>query len=354
MVKTGTILNIGVMVLALAICGPPRAFGAIPYTPPDSDNGDCGMTRSEYPARMGEILNLEYQIKTFGMSGIRDFEGPESNAPIFIEGTEDLVVLFHGFMASPPEMLPLGRMINEALGTSIYIPLIPGFGANVEVSQLYQFQDWVKATQDSLQWGDHCFDRVYVIGYSVGGGLMAHHVLESGQNFIDGQVLLSPFFKGAPWQQTWTGAVAASGFLGILKTIFRFKKISLDRVERISRGKYRDLKILLDDPAIYDQSFSLRAGMNMLSLTRALKSIPNHLQSDVPTSVAMSASDQTISWKYALKFSERHFLDLRSTLVLAKEKNIPHEIVVPHEELNPAFGEVADWVLEQLKLMMEQ
>jgi alpha-beta hydrolase superfamily lysophospholipase len=178
--------------------------------------------------------------------------------------------------------------------------------------------------------------------------------LTRGSLAVDGQILLSPFFKGASWQQTWAGATTAKGFLAILKSVFRLKKVSLSRVDRISRGKYRDLDILLNDPDTYDQAFSLRAGMNILTLTRALKSIRNKVQSDIPTSVAVSAADQTISWKYALKFSKRHFSELQDTLVLPKEEMTPHEIVVPDESLNKAFDRVAEWVLEQLLLMMEQ
>jgi len=352
-VKSMSFLKIGVMALALTVCEPPRSFGANPCAASRPNPESCGVTRSDYSARMGEALDLEYRFKTFGIWGIRGFEGPDSNAPIFIEGNGDLVVLYHGFMASPPEMVPLGRLINEALGVSIYIPLIPGFGANVEVSQLYRFPDWVNAVEESLQWARHCFNKVYVVGYSVGGGLIAHHVLAPDRQTVDGQVLLSPFFKGAPWQQTWAGAVATKGLLAVLKSVFQFKKISLQRIARITRGNYRDLKILLEDPAIYDQFFAMRAGMNISDLTRALKSIPNRMTSDVPTAVAISASDQTISRKYALKFSERHFSDLRSTLVLAEEEQISHQIVVPHAELNPAFGKVADWVVGQLQLMSE-
>lgn len=352
-VKSVSFLKFGVIALALTVCQPPRAFGANPYTASRPNHENCDVTRSDYSARMGEARDLEYRIKTFGEWGIRGFDGPDSNAPVFIEGNEDLVVLYHGFMASPPEMLPLGRQIHEAMGASVYIPLIPGFGANVEVSQLYKYSDWEQAVEEDLQWARHCFNSVYVVGYSVGGGLIAHHVLAPDHGTVDGQVLLSPFFKGAAWQQTWAGAVAAKGFLAVLKSAFRFKMISLERVARLTRGNYRDLRILLEDPAIYDQSFALQAGMNISDLTRALKSIPNRRTSDVPTAVAISESDQTISRKYALKFSERHFSDLRSTLVLAEEEQIPHEIVVPHDELNPAFGRVADWVVEQLLTMTE-
>jgi esterase/lipase len=351
LMKTGGFLGIGVLAAALTVCEVPRVYAASPYAASRPSHEMCDATRSDYPARMGAALDLEYRIKTFGTWGIRGFKGPDSNAPIFVEGNDDLVILYHGFMASPPEMAPLGRMINETLGASVYMPLIPGFGANVEVSQLYRFPDWVQAVEESLHWGKNCFGRVFVVGYSVGGGLIAHHVLAADHETIDGQVRLSPFFKGAPWQQTWAGAVAARSFLAILKTIFRFKKISLERVASITRGNYRDLNILLEDPATYDQSFALQAGMNISDLTRALKAVPNRTSSDVPTAVAISESDQTISRKYALKFPERHFSDIRDTLVLAEEEQIPHEIVVPHDELNPAFGKVADWVVGQLRSM---
>lgn len=352
--KAEYLIRSGILALALAATSLNPAHSAVPYTASRPDPEFCGTAPADYARRMGEALNLEYRIKTFGRWGIRGYGEPGSNAPVYLHGNTDLVVLLHGFMASPPEMLPLGKVIHESVGASVYIPLIPGFGGNAELSQLYRFSDWREALENDIRWGRHCFDRVYIVGYSVGGGLSAHHALADDVLAIDGQVLLSPFFKGAAWQQTWAGATAAKGFLAVLKSVFRLKKVSLSRVDRISRGKYRDLDVIRDDPETYDQAFSLRAGMNILNLTRELKSIRNKVRSDVPTSVAVSASDQTISWKYALKFSKRHFAELQDTLVLAKGEKAPHEIVVPDESLNKAFDTVAEWVPEQLLLMMER
>lgn len=344
----------GLLALALTLASPNPVYGAVPYAASRPDPGVCAPSLTDYARQMGEALDLEYQIKTFGEWGVRGFGETYSNVPVFLQGNGDLIVLLHGFMASPPEMLPLGRVINESVGASVYIPLIPGFGGNADISQLYRFADWQQALEDSVRWGRNCFERVYIVGYSVGAGLSAQYVLAGDSLAIDGQVLLSPFFKGAPWQQTWAGASMTKGFLAVLKSVFRLKKVTLARVDSLSRGKYRDLDILLNDPETYDQAFSLQAGMNILSLTRALKSIRNKVQSDIPTSVAVSAADQTISWKYALKFSKRHFARLHGTLVLPREDKIPHEIVVPDADLNASFDTVTQWVLEQLLLMMEQ
>jgi esterase/lipase len=342
-----------VLLLALAALGQPCAFGAEPYAAERPDPTRCASDRSEYSKQMGTSLDLEYRIETFGQRGIRNFAEPDSNAPLFIDGNDTLVVLLHGFMASPPEMLPLGQSIHESLGLSVYIPLIPGFGSGVEIAQLYRLEDWRAAIADSITWAEHCFARVLIVGYSVGGGLAAQHLLEAKQHGISGQVLLSPFFKGAPWQQTWAGAVAAKGFLRLLRTLFRVRKLELTSIDRASRGKYRDLEVLMENPETYDQAFSLRAGMNMLDLTRALKSLPNRMTTNIPTAVAVSDSDQTISSRYALKFAERHFPNLSSTLVLDRDQQIPHQIVVPHEELNPAYGRVSEWVVQQLQTMLE-
>jgi alpha-beta hydrolase superfamily lysophospholipase len=341
------------LLIVLAALGQPCAFAAEPYAAPRHDPTQCAPDRAEYPAQTGASLELEYRIRTFGRSGIRNFTQPGSNAPIFIGGDDTLVVLIHGFMASPQEMLPLGKAIHASLGTSVYMPLIRGFGSGAEIARSYRLEDWRAGIADSIAWGEHCYTRVFLVGYSVGGGLVAGHVLESEPHGVSGQVLLSPFFKGAPWQQTWAGATASKGFLGILTTLFRVKKISLSTIDRVSRGNYHDLTSLLQDPDTYDQSFALRAGMNMLDLTRLLKSVPNRMTVDIPTSVAISESDQTISHRYALKFVNRHFPNLGGTLVLERNEQIPHQIVVPDDDLNPAFGRVSDWVVQQLKTMME-
>ena len=96
----------GVLVLALALVDLNPAHGAVPYAASRPDPELCGPAPTDYARQMGEALNLEYQIKTFGRCGVRGFGEPDSNAPVFIKGSADLIVLLHGFMASPPEMLP--------------------------------------------------------------------------------------------------------------------------------------------------------------------------------------------------------------------------------------------------------
>ena len=138
----------------------------------------------------------------------------------------------------------------------------------------------------------------------------------------------------------------------MLRTLFRVKKLELTSIDRLSRGNYDDLKLLMRDPDTYDQAFALRAGMNMLELTQALKAVPNRVTVNVPTAVAISDADQTISRRYALKFASRHFTNLRNTLVLDRDEGIPHQIVASNDELNPAFGRVSEWVVQQLSAMM--
>jgi alpha-beta hydrolase superfamily lysophospholipase len=345
--------TIRVFLMALAAFGHVCAFAAKPYAAAEPDPTMCTADRAEYPTQLGISLDLDYRIKTYGRSGIRNFKQPGSNAPLFINGNDALVVLIHGFMASPQEMLPLARAIHERLGSSVYLPLIRGFGSGAEIAQSYRLGDWRAAVGDSITWGRRCFARVFVVGYSVGGGLVARHVLESDHHGVSGQILLSPFFKGAAWQQTWAGAVASKGFLGMLTTVFRVKKIALGTIDRVSGGNYHDLAALLQDPDTYDQLFALRAGMNMLDLTRELKSIPNDVTASIPTSIAVSEADQTISHRYALKFANRHFPNIRGTLLLDRNLGIPHQIVVPHDDRNAAFSRVSDWVVQELTSMME-
>ena len=136
-------------------------------------------------------------------------------------------------------------------------------------------------------------------------------------------MLLSPFLKGARWQQTWVGAGNARRFLSILQHLFGLDQVRLATVDKMSRGRYRDLALLLEDPDTYDQAFSLQAGRNILGLTRELKAVPEAARSSTPTAIALSESDQTINWRFALRFLEQRMTEPEGLLRLEKSARAP-------------------------------
>tara|TARA_R110000868_G_scaffold38661_1_gene135010 strand:+ start:9260 stop:10261 length:1002 start_codon:yes stop_codon:yes gene_type:complete len=294
-----------------------------------------------------EIKNLsneihsEYLSHTKGKHGIKNFEKERTNEALFIEGDDKVIVMFHGFMASPREMLPLAKSIHQELGHSIYIPMIRGFGAVSEINEKYNFEHWRQGVSHNIALVSKCFSTIGVIGYSIGAGMLVDHLLSNELSpKVKSVALLSPFFKGHSWQVPALGTTVSKSMLNLVRYVLRVERVKLTTVDKIMRGKYKDLQVLIDDPDTYTQSFSVISGKALMDITKALKSKDNNMTSELPTFLAYSKSDQTISWRFARRYVDRHFTNVEDTYTLEKDLSIPHEIVVPNSELNPTYTEL--------------
>ena len=294
-------------------------------------------------------INLEYLKKTKGKFGIKNFKNKNTNKSLYIKGNEKLLIMFHGFMASPYEMKALAEYLHERSGYSIYMPLIPGLGAHYKVGKKYGFDDWEKSIIDNIELSKDCFKEIGLVGYSIGAGLLTNYILrEKQKGNIKNLTLLSPFYNGAPWQGSVLGANVSIGSLNFLYYVLQVKKIKLSNVYKLSGKKYRDLLVLLNDPEHYTQTFSLKSAKNIMDITKSLKLIRNNKTSGIDTFVAYSESDQTISTSFVDEFLDRHFTNVKRKLVIEESLNIPHEIVVPDQQLNPyyenLYSEVGDFL----------
>tara|TARA_R110000868_G_scaffold405692_1_gene685383 strand:- start:7490 stop:8491 length:1002 start_codon:yes stop_codon:yes gene_type:complete len=286
-------------------------------------------------------IHGEYLAHSNGKHGIKNFEKERTNEALFVEGDEKVLVLFHGFMASPREMLPLAKSINQELGHSVYIPMIRGFGAVSEINEKYNFEHWRAGVASNIELVSKCYSSIGVIGYSIGAGMLVDHLLsENISSKIKSVTLLSPFFKGHSWQVPALGTTFSKSLLNLMRYVLRVEKVKLTTVDKLVRGSYKDLKVLIDDPDTYTQSFSVISGKALMDITRALKAKDKKAKSELPTFLAYSKSDQTISWRFADRYVEQHFTNIDDSFVLEKELSIPHEIVVPNLELNPSYPEL--------------
>ena len=97
-------------------------------------------------------------------------------------------------------------------------------------------------------------------------------------------------------------------------------------------------------PEVYDQSVSLKAGINMLRLTRRLRRAADGAVIELPTMLAFTEADRTVGWGFTQEFIGHRFTDLGPTVRYARDRSIPHQIVVPavnpeHEQLFATVGE---------------
>lgn len=292
-------------------------------------------------------LHWRYLYETNGRQGIRSYEEAGSNASILIPGSDQLVVLWHGFMASPPEMEPLGRHLHRALGATIYIPLIPGFGSGHKVADRSAFEDWRESVRADLEVASGCHSAIALVGYSIGGGLILDYLLDpetEPPSGIRSVTLLSPYIETAGWMAPALRSLPRAGFMRLLRTGLRLRRLKLETLYRWSRRRYRDLSVLLDHPETYDQSFSLKAGINMLRLTRRLRGVAEGATSGLPVQLALSEADRTVGWSFTESFVARHFSSVETVVRYPAEDEIPHQIVVP--EVNPRHDELFSFVAD--------
>lgn len=302
-------------------------------------------------AKSDLALHRRYLYETNGRQGVRGYGGPASNASIVIPaGTPDsdrLVILWHGFMASPAEMRPLGEHLARSLGATIYIPLIPGFGSGHRIADRFKLEAWRRSLEQAIERGASCHRQIALVGYSIGGGLVAEHLLtgsiapdDSTHSIgsIRSVVLLSPYVETARWMAPAFKSRARAGFLHVLRSVIRLRRVALERIYKLSRRRYRDLVVLLEEPSIYDQRFSLRAGINMLHLTRRLKRFAAEATTDTPTFLALSEADQTVDPGFSEVWVRRHFRQLETTVRYQRTEQIAHQIVVP--SVNPKSAEL--------------
>ncbi len=79
-------------------------------------------------------------------------------------------LLLHGFSGTPFEMEPPARALRK-LGLEVELPLLPGHGTRLADFQTTFFRDWLAAAEDGYKALAGRYERVFLIGFSMGGAL---------------------------------------------------------------------------------------------------------------------------------------------------------------------------------------
>jgi carboxylesterase len=91
--------------------------------------------------------------------------------PISIKGNKTLVILLHGFTASPFEMREFGYYLHKNLSCSIQIPLISGHGVNERLLNQTSYQEFINPIDELIQVKSKDYDKIILIGMSMGGSI---------------------------------------------------------------------------------------------------------------------------------------------------------------------------------------
>ncbi|EFW37415.1 hypothetical protein HMPREF9554_02123 [Treponema phagedenis F0421] len=125
-------------------------------------------------------------------------------SPKFFKGSDEAVLLIHGYTGSPREMTWLGEQIHKA-GYTVYIPRLPGHGTCKEDFLSSSWKDWLRCVCDAYINLAAEYKKVFVGGLSMGGVLTAliaakfnpEKIFLCAPAFIaaDARLKLTPFLK---------------------------------------------------------------------------------------------------------------------------------------------------------------
>lgn len=102
------------------------------------------------------------------------------------------VVLSHGYPSTPQSMRPWAEQL-AAQGYSVRLPLLPGMGTRWQDLNQTRWTDWYGAIEDAyVELSGRC-DRVFAMGLSMGGLLVAKLGIDHPD--LAGLVLVNPIFK---------------------------------------------------------------------------------------------------------------------------------------------------------------
>jgi len=116
--------------------------------------------------------------------------------PFYFEGDEIGVLLIHGFTGSPAEVYPMGEYLAQQ-GLSVLGVLLAGHGTTPEEMAKTGWRDWVASAGEGLERLRSEKEKVYVIGYSLGGVITLHL---ASRFPMDGAVVMATPTRVADWR----------------------------------------------------------------------------------------------------------------------------------------------------------
>ncbi len=270
----------------------------------------------------------------------RVFAGPEHRA-FYRAGGEGAVLLLHGMVGTPAEMLPLAEQLHR-MGWTVDAPLLPGHGA--EIDQLFETDAdaWVTRARECLDRLRATHSPVLVVGYSMGGAvalrILAEVAADRGQGDCRpcGLVLISPFIR-LPLDNMWLRL-----FGPLLQLIVRrmrpFKDVDFDtgpNSEEIRAGILEFMPGLdIDDPNVQAEMRRIEVPTRLLGQLDRLGKHARQVAAriGVPTLVLQGSDDEVARPAYT-----RHLLTQLGGRLTYYELVAGHDLVQADA---PAWSEV--------------
>lgn len=121
-------------------------------------------------------------------------------------------LIIHGYTGGPYEVEPLANYLKEKTDWDVFVPTLPGHGKKLHLEGTSHTQ-WIAAVEDQMQELTGKYDKIYVIGFSM-GGMLAGYL--AGIHDVDKLVLLSAAGKYISFKQIMLdlGEVISDGLKG--------------------------------------------------------------------------------------------------------------------------------------------
>lgn len=223
-----------------------------------------------------------------------------------------VVFLAHGYMGTPAEMLYAVEPLKKA-GWSIVGFLLPGHGSTYEIANSYKNTRWIEAMKSQLELVMGCFSEVRAVGFSTGGLLLHHYILNNPSPApLKSLHLISPYFL-----QRFGGSF--DRILGPL-----FNGISVDTAYFLSR--FRDLKVMTIDKENYNQNIPVDAGLQVKDLGLMVYHAKPVKKSRIPVQLFLSEGDWTVDTEATRTVINRDYENVQLVWYKGEE---PHHLMCP-------------------------
>ncbi|MES2219021.1 MAG: alpha/beta fold hydrolase [Pseudomonadota bacterium] len=204
-------------------------------------------------------------------------------------------LLIHGLYDCPFVMRDLGEIL-QAKGLLVRSVLLPGHGTVPGALLNVTYQDWVQAVHYGVTSLAQSVDKLFLVGFSTGGALALHYLLNGSYPNIAGAITLAPAIKISPLARL-AGLLAKSG------------RLWMHKAAEIDYAKYC--------------SFTYNSAYQVYALSRAIQKLLQTRPLPLPQLIVISEHDKTVRSNATLQYFQ-HFASLTSQLILYQ--NAPPEL----------------------------
>ncbi len=215
---------------------------------------------------------------------IRPFEWKSEDFDSCAKKNKTGVLLIHGLTDTPYLMRDIGKHFEEKNCYIVRSILLPGHGTKpghlLEVTE----GDWTEATEFGVHSFNQIVDRLYIAGFSTGGGLALNYVLDKKNQLhspkINGLLLFSPAIE------------LAAGLKAKLANLHKIYTWAY------TLGKWID--VAPDEDFAKYESFAKNAGEQVYQVIKKRKKLGEKLE--IPVFIVISGDDATINSKGTIEY----------------------------------------------------